>query len=144
VLKEAYDIGALAALADAGLVKEAGAVRDAARVAWEASKRGVKSVGESVRNTAAKLRAAQSEGGVGRKFLEGYPSAIPAALAKKNIPAIEKTLLEQTKPWLASGAAGLGAAGLGYGAYKGLQALFPDADASRFNSPFGNLLGDDD
>jgi len=138
VLKTAYEIGALAAYVDAGLVKEGSTAKEVATTLWKATKRGAKNIGRGMRETASKLHSAKAEGGLEHKFLEGLPGTVPERLAGKNIPLLEKTLLEQATPWLQGAGIATGVAGAGYGGYKGLKSLFPNADASRFSSVFGS------
>lgn len=139
MLKEAYDQGALAALVDAGLVKEA-AVKEIAKSLWNTTKRKAKGAVNEIRDVASKLTKARKEG-LGPKFLEGYKGEIPKDIA---IPHLEKTLLQKASPYLTTAGIGLGGAGLGYGGYKALQALFPHANASRFNHPVKALFGGGD
>lgn len=135
MLKEAYNKGALAACVEAGLVKEAGTAKDIARVGWKAIKERAKNIGKSVRDAAARLRhaeAASTTPAVGKKFVEGYKGPVPKLRPHSPVPpteiaALEKSLLEEAKPWLFGGGAGLGAAGAGYGAYEGAKVLWPHA-----------------
>lgn len=143
MLKEAYDNGALAALVDAGLVKEGGTTKEVAKTLWNTAKGKAKGAVNEVRNAASQLTKAR-KGGVGKKFLEGYKGEIPKDLGKHVIPGLEKTLLEKASPYLTTGAVGLGGAGALYGGYKGLQSLFPHADSDRFSHPIKALFGGDD
>lgn len=157
MLKEAYDSGALAALIDAGFVKEAGGVKDTAKLVWNATKNRIKGVGSSVKDSVKAMREARAAGrnapsvsGItlspehAKALRESAPELMAAA--KPTIAEAEKKVLHELKPYLATAVTGAGIAGTGYGGYKLLQSLFPHADSDRFNHPVKAMfgLGDDD
>lgn len=117
MLRDAYNQGALAACVEAGLVKEAGTLTETVKALIQTTKGKLKESLKGVREAAKARRQAAWAA-------EGLAASHPM---KQQLAAANKELLGRAAPWLLTGGALAGTAGLGYGGYRGAKALWPRA-----------------